>query len=120
MKKSVVHFEIGCNDIQKSVDFHQQVFQWDISPKDNAETINTGGTEAITGHLNKLAPNELQRYVTVYIETDTIETNLEQIEKKGGKILVQPKALPDRRTFTWFEDVAGNTLRLITPHKTYP
>jgi hypothetical protein len=115
MKKRIVHFEIGCDNIDKAAAFYRSIFDWDISSHGDSATINTGASGAIPGHLNKLSINEPQKYVTVYIETDTLEADLELIEHHGGKTLVKPVLLPDGRYFAWFEDIAGNTLGLITP-----
>ncbi len=115
MKKTVVHFEIGCQDIPGTSQFYQQVFGWEINPTGNSASIDTGDPSSLTGHLNKLGPNDPQNYVTVYIETDTLEADLAAIESHGGKRFVGPLNLADGRQFAWFEDVAGNKLGLISP-----
>ncbi len=115
MKKPVVHFEIGCSDLPATVDFYKNIFDWDIVPNGHSAVINTGGEGAIPGHLNQLTPEETQKYITIYIETDTLEEDLKKIDSSGGKVLVPPIELPDGRSFAWFEDVAGNTVGLITP-----
>ena len=117
MKKTVVHFEIGCNDIVKTAAFYKSVFDWDITPQGNSATIESLAQEAITGHLNKLGPNEPQKYITIYIQTDTLQEDLSKAEALGGKILVPPINLPNGRAFAWIEDVAGNIVGLITPEK---
>ncbi|MEL6867156.1 MAG: VOC family protein [Bacteroidota bacterium] len=114
MKKTVVHFEIGCSDIKQAAAFYQSVFDWNLIQQGNAAIIDTGHEAALSGHLNQLGPNEPQNYVTVYIETDSLHADLKMIETKGGKILVHPVKLPDGRAFAWFEDVAGNKMGLIT------
>ncbi|MEM6697835.1 MAG: VOC family protein [Bacteroidota bacterium] len=113
MKKAVVHFEIGCSNIEQTTDFYKSVFGWDITPQGNAATIDTGN--ALSGHINKLGANDPQNYVTIYIETDTLTADLIAIEAKGGKVFVKPVKLPNGREFAWFEDVAGNKIGLITP-----
>lgn len=115
MKKAVVHFEIGCSDIQKTSDFYSKIFDWDIAPSGNSAIINTVREGALSGHLNKLGPNEPKNYITIYIETDTIKDDLKAIEVNGGEVLVNTTHLPDGRSFAWFKDVAGNTVGLITP-----
>ncbi len=117
MSKPIVHFEIGCSDLPETVAFYKKVFAWDITPGGNAATIDTGRKGAISGHINKLAPDEPRQYITIYIETDSIGKDLKAIESNGGKVLVPPIDLPDGRTFAWFQDVAGNTVGLITPLK---
>jgi len=115
MKRKVVHFEIGCSNIEKTAEFYQNVFDWKIEQKGNSATIISDQMDGISGHLNKLGADESQKYVTIYVETDSLETDLESIESNGGKVLVQPIKLPDSRSFAWFEDTAGNTIGLITP-----
>ena len=118
MKKRIVHFEIGCADMPATAEFYQKIFDWDISPQGSSATINTGGQGAIPGHINQLTPKEPQQYVTVYIETDTLEEDLKAVAAHGGKQLTPAITLPDGRTFAWFQDVAGNTVGLITPNLT--
>lgn len=115
MKKAVVHFEIGCSDIDETAGFYQEVFNWDIIKGGNSAAIDTGRDGAIAGHLTKLAADEPQKYINIYIETDEIEEDLKSIVINGGKKLIGPIALPDGRYFAWFEDTAGNTLGLISP-----
>ena len=117
MKKTVVHFEIGCSDLDKTSEFYKAVFDWNLSQHGNSVTIDTGKEDALPGHINKLGPNDPQNYVTVYIETDSLHSDLDVIESKGGKIRVPPIKLPNGREFAWFEDVAGNIMGLITPQK---
>ncbi|MEM7550741.1 MAG: VOC family protein [Bacteroidota bacterium] len=117
MKKAVVHFEIGCNNISGTADFYKKVFGWDIVQNGNSATIDTGRKDAIPGHLTKLAPDEPQKYINIYIETDSIEEDLIAVEANGGKGHIGPIALPDGRSFAWFQDVAGNTVGLITTQK---
>ena len=115
MKKTVVHFEIGCSDIDKTSDFYKAVFDWNLTRQGNSAIINTGKEDALSGHLNQLGPNDPQNYVTVYIETDSIVSDLKAVEVNGGEIFVKPTKLPDGREFAWFKDVAGNLIGLITP-----
>ena len=117
MKRPIVHFEIGCNDIAKASEFYNKIFGWQLTKNGISTSINTGGDEAaLPGHLNQLGPEEPENYVTIYIETDSIDEDLVQIESNGGKKVVGPLPLPDGRMFAWFEDVSGNTIGLITPN----
>lgn len=70
---------------------------------------------ALAGHINQLGPEEPQKYIPIYIETESLEEDLQAIESNGGRRLVDPIRLPDGRSFAWFQDVAGNTVGLITP-----
>jgi len=115
MKRTVVHFEIGCRDIEKTAAFYRDVFDWQLKKHGNSAIIDTGQADALSGHINQLGPDDPQNYVTVYIETDALHADLEAIEAKGGEIFVKPVQLPDGRSFAWFRDVAGNLIGLISP-----
>ncbi|MEM6362281.1 MAG: VOC family protein [Bacteroidota bacterium] len=115
MKKTVVHFEIGCSDIEKTSEFYRAVFDWKLNKHGNSAIIDTGKEDALSGHINKLGPDDPQNYVTVYIETDSLHSDLKVIESNGGEVFVKPIKLPDGREFAWFKDVAGNLIGLITP-----
>ena len=116
IRKPVVHFEIGCDNLAKTVEFYKQVFDWNITSKGNSAAIETGSEKGIPGHITELG-HDPRKYVNIYIETDAIEDDLKLIESKGGKKIVGPIILPDARTFAWFQDIAGNTVGLITPSK---
>ena len=115
MKRTVVHFEIGCSDIEKTSAFYKEVFDWNSTRHGNSAIIDTGKEDALSGHLNQLGPNDPKNYVTIYIETDSLHSDLETIESNGGEVFVNPIKLPDGREFAWFKDVAGNLIGLITP-----
>ncbi|MEM9722933.1 MAG: VOC family protein [Bacteroidota bacterium] len=117
MRKAVVHFEIGCSNLAETADFYRDIFDWEIKENGNSAPIDSGREGAISGHITQLTPDEPQKYINIYIETDTLENDLEKIEAMGGKKMVGPITLPDGRRFAWFQDIAGNTVGLISPHK---
>ena len=114
--EKVVHFEIGCDDIDKTSAFYETVFGWRLKKHGNSAQIDTGVENGISGHINQLGPEDPQHYVTIYIETDSLESDLKNIVSSGGEIFVKPTKLPDGRKFAWFKDIAGNSIGLITPH----
>ena len=114
MNKRVVHFEIGCNDLEKTSEFYKTVFNWKLNKVGNSAIVETGAKDGLSGHINKLGPNDPQNYVTIYIETDTLYSDIEAIKLNGGEIFVEPVKLPDGREFAWFKDIAGNLIGLIT------
>jgi predicted enzyme related to lactoylglutathione lyase len=109
----VVHFEIGCKDLQKTTAFYQEAFGWSPTPAPMSSTISTNSTEGINGHISSLGHEPFQ-YVTFYIRVDDIVASLARIESLGGKKIVGPVPLPDKRQFAWFRDPEGNTVALIT------
>ncbi len=43
MGNPVVHFEIGCRDREKTVEFYSKMFDWKFSPMGPATMVSTGG-----------------------------------------------------------------------------
>ncbi len=58
MAAPIVHFEIGCQDIEKAKSFYGGLLGWEFSAYGNAAMLgNIGpmaGTEGIGGHINSL------------------------------------------------------------------
>lgn len=111
MKKPVVHFEIGCDNLSETVEFYKKIFNWSIISESNSALIESSDKNGIPGHITRLG-HEPRNYINIYIQTSTIEKDLVEIESNGGKKLVGPIELPDGRTFAWFLDIAGNTVGL--------
>ena len=112
MKRPVVHFEIGCDNLDETSNFYEAVFGWSMEREGSSSRIEADS--GIPGHITELG-HDPRKYINIYIETDDIELDLNRVEANGGKRLIGPIDLPDGRTFAWFQDVAGNTLALITP-----
>lgn len=109
----VVHFEIGCQDLEKTTAFYTGLFGWAPTPIPYASLLQTNTTEGIQGHITALG-HEPHQYVTFYIRTDDIEDCLRRIEAAGGKKVLGPVPLPDKRQFAWFTDPEGNMIGLTT------
>ena len=60
MNKKVVHFEIGCSDIDKTSEFYEAIFDWKLNRHGNSAIIDTKNEDALSGHINKLGPNDPQ------------------------------------------------------------
>jgi len=109
----VIHFEIGCRDLQKTSDFYTKLFNWTPTPVGPATYIQTNTLEGIQGHLNALG-HEPYHYVTIYIQTDDIKEHLIKIVEAGGSTLIGPIKIPNGQEFAWFKDLDGNVLGLLT------
>lgn len=121
MPAPVVHFEIGCKNIDTTKKFYASVFGWEYVPQvpTMGMIANIGGhcptpTTGIGGHINSLG-HEPHTYVTVYMQVDDITSTLAQIGKAGGSTLVPKTEVPGMGHFAWFKDPEGNCLGLWTP-----
>jgi hypothetical protein len=109
MGRPVVHFEIGCRNLQKTQEFYSQLFDWKPQPMGPAVMIaaETGG---IGGHMSSLG-HEPHHYTIFYVEVDDVAAYLKKAEGLGGKTLVPPVKIPTG-TFAWMQDPEGNTVGL--------
>src|SRR5262245_32418775 len=90
MPAPVVHFEIGCKDIEATRKFYSSQFGWEYMPgAPNMAMVGNLGpfagtpTQGIGGHINCLG-HPPHNYVTVYIQVEDIAKSLAGIEKAGG------------------------------------
>lgn len=109
MGRPVVHFEIGCRDMQKTQEFYSQMFEWKINPMGPAAMIAAEGS-GIGGHITALG-HEPHQYTIFYVDVEDVAAALKKAESLGGKTLVPPVALPTG-TFAWMRDPGGNTVGL--------
>ena len=109
----VVHFEIGCKDLEGTTAFYTKIFSWTATPAPMASMLDTHSNKGVGGHITSLG-HEPHQYVTFYIEVEDIGETLTRIAEAGGKKLVGPVPLPDGKKFAWFSDPGGNIVGLIT------
>lgn len=121
MPAPVVHFEIGCQNIEKSRRFYSELFGWEYTPgAPNMAMIGNLGayaekkTDGIGGHLMSLG-HPPHQYVTVYAQVDDIEAALAKVGKLGGSTLIPKQEVPGMGWFAWFKDPEGNCLGLWKP-----
>ena len=113
MSNPVVHFEIGCQNQERTADYFSQLFGWKMEAMGPATMIDTGPDSGIQGHITALG-HEPQRYTIFYVQVDDVQTYLDKAGKLGGKTLVPPVEIPTG-TFAWFADPEGNTVGLWKP-----
>ncbi len=118
MPAPVVHFEIGCKDLEKTRKFYGELLGWEYAPgaPNMAMIANIGGhaekkTDGIGGHINCLG-HPPHQYVTIYAMVDNIEATLDKVNKLGGSTLIPKQEVPGMGWFAWFKDPEGNCLGL--------
>jgi predicted enzyme related to lactoylglutathione lyase len=114
MGAPVVHFEIGCRNLQQIRDFYVNLFDWETSDFGGMHMVNTCGAGGIHGHISALG-HEPHKYVTVYAQVDDVDEYLAKVEKLGGKVVVPKTEVPQTGWFAWFADPDGNTFGLWKP-----
>jgi predicted enzyme related to lactoylglutathione lyase len=109
MPHPVVHFEIGCKDLEKTKAFYAKLFDWNITQQGPAAMI-AAEQSGITGHITALG-HEPHQFTHFYVLVDDVAAHLKKAESLGGKTIVPPVEIPTG-TFAWFQDPEGNTIGL--------
>ena len=113
MGNKVVHFEIGCQNHEATVEFYSKLFNWKMEAMGPATVIRTG--EGIGGHITALGHAPFQ-YTMFYVEVDDVQAALDPAHDLGGNTLIPPVEIPSG-TFAWFADPEGNTIGLFKESK---
>jgi hypothetical protein len=121
MAAPVVHFEIGCKDLEKTKQFYSNLLGWEYAPAmpgmppmgmvSNVGPHAEQKTDGIGGHINALG-HPPHQYVTFYAQVDDIEATLAKCEKLGGSTLIPKQEVPGMGWFAWFKDPEGNCIGL--------
>lgn len=110
MSNRVVHFEIPCNDPEKTMKFFKEVFRWSFQQFGNEQywVTMTGDpkTPGINGGLMK--KRDPKQPIVNSINVSSIDESIRQIEKAGGKIVVPKMPIPSVGWLAYFTDPDGN------------
>ena len=80
----VVHFEVGCKDLEKTTQFYSGLFGWTPVTVPMASLLSTNSEQGIQGHITALG-HEPFKYVTFYIQVQDVAECLGRIAAAGGR-----------------------------------
>jgi predicted enzyme related to lactoylglutathione lyase len=111
--------EIRTGDIEKTADFYENLFGWEVMRKETTEGLDywifdTGDKpriENIRRGAYWLRPAGEDHGIVVYIVVDDIEAVLRKVISLGGEVLV-PKTLQGPAFRAYFTDPDGNCIGL--------
>ncbi len=115
MAHPVVHFEIGCRDVEKGKKFYGGLFDWKFEQYGPAAMVNPGAP-GIGGHIQALG-HEPHNYCTVYVQVENLQATLDRAGKLGGRTLVPPQEVPGMGHFAWLSDPDGTIVGIWKPLK---
>ena len=115
-KNPVVFWELASHDMEKSVQFFREVFDWQIEFSDRLGFYmipeSTLSGEAVEGGIFTLKRAKLP-FLTLYIRVENIENMAKLVEDKGGWIIEQPHELPGESKICLFNEPSGVTFAMI-------
>jgi len=110
MSNRVVHFEIPCDDPEKTMKFFSEAFGWTFQQFGNVEywSATTGDEKSpgINGGIMK--KKDPRQPIANSIEVINLEEAIAKVENAGGKIVVPKMAIPSVGWLAYFTDPDGN------------
>jgi uncharacterized protein len=114
MGAPVVWFEVGGRDLPTLTAFYEELLGWKVDADNPMKygMVDTGGEGGIPGGIFA-APDEAPEYVTFYADVADVKATLEQAEKLGGKVLVEPRPIDGGATIAMVSDPEGHPVGII-------
>jgi predicted enzyme related to lactoylglutathione lyase len=107
----VVHFLIGGNDAVRLAGFYEGIFDWKVDPEGGA--VDGHDKDDGFGISGNIVPTRHEPFVAVYVRVADPEATLEEIVRRGGKVLRGVKDTPGQATTALFADPEGNVIGLV-------
>jgi len=116
---TIVHFEIPVEDIERSMKFYTELFNWKIekfpgnTPAGEYWMItitDDKGNKVLSGGMYKrMFPEQL---ITNYIDVKSVDEYSTKIENLGGKVVRNKTAVPGMGYFAFCIDTEKNSLAI--------
>ena len=125
MNKTIVHFEIPADDVEKLKGFYEQLFGWKFTysempgmPYWMIQTVPTDEQgmlqeQGVNGGMYK-RENALQ-IPTNWIQVDDIDAHTKKLEVLGGRMLVPKMEIPGVGWTAVGLDIEGNQVAMLQP-----
>lgn len=107
----VCYIEMPALDIQRSADFYQKVFGWNMRKRDDGSTAFDDSVGEVSGAFVKGRPPHAHPGLLIYVMVDSVAGTCKLVEANGGKI-VQDIGGDSGEITARFSDPAGNVVGL--------
>jgi hypothetical protein len=112
----VVFWELASNDMEKSVTFFREVFDWQIDFNERLGFYlipeTTPKQESLEGAIFTLKRAKLP-FLTIYIQVENIDAKAALVEEKGGFIVEAPFDISPRSRICLFNEPSGVTFAMV-------
>lgn len=112
--------ELMTTDIDGAKSFYGKMFNWELEGmnKDMLYTMAKAGGEEAAG-LMPMPPEvgKMPPMWGAYVTVDDVAASAKQAEALGGKVIMEPRDIPEVGRFCVISDPQGATLSLITYFK---
>lgn len=115
-KNPVVFWELASHDMEKSVAFFREVFDWQIDFNERLGYYllpeTTPKDESLEGAIFTLKRAKLP-FLTIYIQVEDIDAKAALVAEKGGFIVEAPFDISPRSRICLFNEPSGVTFAMI-------
>lgn len=110
MSNRVVHFEIPCDNPEKTMNFFKEVFNWNFQQFGNEPywTVITGDEKLPGIHGGLMQRRDPAQPIVNSIDVASIDESIIKIERAGGTIVVPKMPIPTVGWLAYFKDPDGN------------
>ena len=105
----ICYIEIPARDIERSADFYNRAFSWQIRKRSDGSTAFDDTVNEVSGTWVLERPPSTEPGVMIYIMVASAEAAVRAVVSAGGEI-VQPLDPNDREVVATFRDPAGNVM----------
>jgi hypothetical protein len=107
----ICYVQIPATDVQRSADFYQQAFGWNIRRRDDGVLAFDDGLGEVSGQWVTGRPPSAEPGLLFYIMVNDAEQSVEALTAAGGEI-VQPIGGDAPEITARFRDPGGNVIGL--------
>ena len=104
-------FELMTTDVNAAKEFYRKLFDWnmkEIPMEKMPYTVVKAGEDEVAGIMS-MPPDskEMPPVWGIYLTVDNLAVTIDKAKELGGKILVEPMAIPDVGRFCVIQDPQG-------------
>ena len=107
----ICYVEIPATDVQRSTEFYQTVFGWNVRRRGDGQAAFDDGVGEVSGTWVTNRPPSRDPGLLIYIMVDSVAETIDAIVAHGGE-LVQPIGADASEITARFRDPGGNILGL--------
>jgi len=107
----ICYVEMPASDIQRSAEFYEKVFNWQITKRGDGATAFNDSVGQVSGTWITGRPPSTTPGLLVYIMVDDVAATIEKLVARGGE-LVQPVGADAPEITARFRDPGGNIIGL--------
>ena len=113
-KRNIVHVEIPSANVEAAGKFYQDLFGWKLQHMPEMNYTMWEDSSGSGGGFPQVSEENPAGQVLVYIASDDIDVDLQNVKKLGGKVMREKTEIPGMGWFGVFQDPTGNVLALYT------